>query len=321
MLLVVLHELGHFLAAKAAGMRVERFFLFFPPKLVWPKRGETEYGIGAIPAGGFVKISGMNPEEELPPEAKGRGLLRPAGLEADRGDRRRARGQPTRRLRVPVRARLLDRGADEVPGRRRQRGDARGGAPEARRRGDRDRRRQPAKHRRRGARRGAGRPARHPWVPRRGERRLPVEDARDGGDRARWRAQDARTSRPTTTARSSATGSATSSSSPATSRSIPRPPKPPGEPPTSCGWSPRRRSRRSPRSSRPRSARSSARSPARRRRPETAFDFGTAEALQLIAVISLSLALINLFPFLPLDGGHIFWSLVEKVRGRRVPSR
>ena len=43
------------------------------------------------------------------------------------------------------------------------------------------------------------------------------------------------------------------------------------------------------------------------------------EALLLLAVVSLSLGLINLFPFLPLDGGHIFWSLVEKVRGRRVP--
>jgi regulator of sigma E protease len=72
-LLIVLHEAGHFLAAKATGMRVERFFLFFPPKLVSIKRGETEYGIGAIPAGGFVKISGMNPDEELPPEAEGRG--------------------------------------------------------------------------------------------------------------------------------------------------------------------------------------------------------------------------------------------------------
>jgi regulator of sigma E protease len=71
--LIVLHEAGHFVAAKATGMRVERFFLFFPPKLVSVKRGETEYGIGAIPAGGFVKISGMNPDEELPPEAKGRG--------------------------------------------------------------------------------------------------------------------------------------------------------------------------------------------------------------------------------------------------------
>jgi regulator of sigma E protease len=47
--------------------------------------------------------------------------------------------------------------------------------------------------------------------------------------------------------------------------------------------------------------------------------FGAAEAFFLLAVVSLSLGLINLFPFLPLDGGHIFWSLVEKVRGRPVP--
>ena len=39
----------------------------------------------------------------------------------------------------------------------------------------------------------------------------------------------------------------------------------------------------------------------------------------MLALISLSLAVINLFPFLPLDGGHIFWSLVEKLRGRPVP--
>jgi regulator of sigma E protease len=43
--------------------------------------------------------------------------------------------------------------------------------------------------------------------------------------------------------------------------------------------------------------------------------------LTILAVISLSLALINLFPFLPLDGGHVFWSLVEKVRGKAVPFR
>jgi regulator of sigma E protease len=49
-------------------MRVERFFLFFPPKLVSVKRGETEYGIGMIPLGGFVKITGMNPEELEPQE-------------------------------------------------------------------------------------------------------------------------------------------------------------------------------------------------------------------------------------------------------------
>jgi regulator of sigma E protease len=61
--LIMLHEGGHFVVAKLTGMRVERFFLFFPPKLVSFKRGETEYGIGMIPLGGFVKITGMNPEE------------------------------------------------------------------------------------------------------------------------------------------------------------------------------------------------------------------------------------------------------------------
>ena len=39
----------------------------------------------------------------------------------------------------------------------------------------------------------------------------------------------------------------------------------------------------------------------------------------MLAIISLSLAIVNLFPFLPLDGGHIFWAVVEKVRGRPVP--
>jgi regulator of sigma E protease len=61
--LIVLHELGHFTVAKAVGMRVERFSLFFPPILFRVKRGETEYAIGAIPAGGYVKITGMSPEE------------------------------------------------------------------------------------------------------------------------------------------------------------------------------------------------------------------------------------------------------------------
>jgi regulator of sigma E protease len=69
-LLIVLHELGHFFAAKAVGMRVERFSLFFPPTIARIKRGETEYAIGAIPAGGYVKITGMSPEEigDLEPE-------------------------------------------------------------------------------------------------------------------------------------------------------------------------------------------------------------------------------------------------------------
>src|SRR5450755_940996 len=70
MLLIVLHELGHFAVAKAVGMRVERFSLFFPPTIFRIRRGETEYAIGAIPAGGYVKITGMNTEEikDLHPE-------------------------------------------------------------------------------------------------------------------------------------------------------------------------------------------------------------------------------------------------------------
>jgi regulator of sigma E protease len=76
--LVMLHEAGHFFAAKAVGMRVERFFLFFPPKVVSITRGETEYGIGAIPLGGFVKITGMNPEEEIPPEVEDRAYYKQA---------------------------------------------------------------------------------------------------------------------------------------------------------------------------------------------------------------------------------------------------
>jgi regulator of sigma E protease len=75
-LLIVLHEGGHYLAAKATGMRVERFFLFFGPTLWSFKRGETEYGLKAIPLGGYVKITGMNPEEEVPPEAEHRAYHR-----------------------------------------------------------------------------------------------------------------------------------------------------------------------------------------------------------------------------------------------------
>jgi regulator of sigma E protease len=58
-ILVGLHELGHLLTAKMFGMRVEKFSIGFPPKIAGFQWGETEYSIGAIPLGGFVKISGM----------------------------------------------------------------------------------------------------------------------------------------------------------------------------------------------------------------------------------------------------------------------
>jgi len=70
--LIILHELGHFAAAKAVGMRVERFALFFPPLILRKTIGETEYAIGALPLGGYVKITGMNPEEDLADDVKAR---------------------------------------------------------------------------------------------------------------------------------------------------------------------------------------------------------------------------------------------------------
>ncbi|MDX1409261.1 MAG: site-2 protease family protein, partial [Saprospiraceae bacterium] len=60
-ILVVLHELGHFLPAKFFRTKVEKFYLFFDPwfSVVKKKIGETEYGIGWLPLGGYVKIAGM----------------------------------------------------------------------------------------------------------------------------------------------------------------------------------------------------------------------------------------------------------------------
>jgi regulator of sigma E protease len=72
MVLIVLHELGHFTVAKLVGMRVEKFSLFFPPTLWSKKKGETEYAIGAIPAGGYVTITGMNPSQDLPEDVRDR---------------------------------------------------------------------------------------------------------------------------------------------------------------------------------------------------------------------------------------------------------
>src|SRR5262249_26315001 len=74
--LIILHEAGHFAAAKAVGMRVERFSLFFGPVLWRTRRGETEYALSAIPLGGYVRITGMNPNEDIPPEHAARAYFR-----------------------------------------------------------------------------------------------------------------------------------------------------------------------------------------------------------------------------------------------------
>lgn len=64
--LIFVHELGHFLVAKRLGIRVLRFSLGFGPKVIGWTRGETEYQISAIPLGGYVKLYGEDPEEEVP---------------------------------------------------------------------------------------------------------------------------------------------------------------------------------------------------------------------------------------------------------------
>jgi membrane-associated protease RseP (regulator of RpoE activity) len=73
---VCLHEAGHLLTAKRFGMKATHYFAGFGPTLWSVKRGETEYGIKAIPAGGFVKIVGMTPLEELDPADKDRAFWR-----------------------------------------------------------------------------------------------------------------------------------------------------------------------------------------------------------------------------------------------------
>lgn len=63
-LLILFHELGHFITAKGVGMRVDEFAIGFGPKLISKKIGETVYSIRIIPLGGFNKIAGMDPDEE-----------------------------------------------------------------------------------------------------------------------------------------------------------------------------------------------------------------------------------------------------------------
>jgi regulator of sigma E protease len=64
LVLVIVHEFGHFIVAKLTGMRVDEFAFGFPPKIFWKKIGETTYAINAIPLGGYVSIFGENGSEE-----------------------------------------------------------------------------------------------------------------------------------------------------------------------------------------------------------------------------------------------------------------
>jgi len=73
---VMVHEFGHYLTARKFGMRVSEFFLGFGTRIWSRQRGETEFGIKAIPAGGYCRIEGMTPDDEMPIGEEGRAFYR-----------------------------------------------------------------------------------------------------------------------------------------------------------------------------------------------------------------------------------------------------
>ncbi|MGA9634514.1 MAG: M50 family metallopeptidase [Solirubrobacterales bacterium] len=368
--LIILHEFGHFIAAKRTGMRVERFFLFFPPKLFSVRRGETEYGIGMIPAGGFVKITGMNPEE-LEAAERGEHLHKPGILEQIEGAdsssetpaavegsaslppevlKRAYYNQPVWKRIVVIgagpamnvliaflvlfflalglqRATALQIGSIEkdkpaqgvlqsgdqiisVDGVRPAQGGSRPSAQDLSDRADAIAR-QVNTHTCAGTP-GNGCRATTPavFVVRRDGKPvtvklIPFYDAnapslKEGGPVGRYRVGFGFGEGgfvPENLSVPAAAGRSISFMWDVTSKTI--------------------------------STFARIFEPQQRKQlsgvvgvsdvAHQTIQFGAREALTLLAVISLSLAIINLFPFLPLDGGHIFWSLVEKVRGSRVP--
>jgi regulator of sigma E protease len=305
--LVILHEFGHFIVAKRTGMRVERFFLFFPPRLWSVKRGETEYGVGAIPFGGFVKITGMNPDEKLPPEIEARGYYHqpvwkriavisagPAmnflvafiilfflafGVdEATTGVHRVAPGTPAAGVLKP---------GDRIVAIDGVRGDQEALA------------KQLNTHRCAGPQRNgcrASEPAKVVIVRSGKARTLVIRPYYDAAvDRQRLGFQfGTRPLNPSVWGAARISGEFMWEVTTKTVSVVGRLFESEQRKQVSGvvgGYEVTRQ----------------------------AFSFDIRRALTLLAVISLSLAVINLFPFLPLDGGHIFWSLVEKVRGRPVP--
>ena len=314
--LIILHEAGHFTAAKAVGMRVERFSLFFGPMLVKFRRGETEYGIGPIPLGGYVKITGMNPNEEIPEAAQARAYYNqpvwkrivvisagPAvnifiafaivwGLLLSEGQVVTVNGQPIVSKQVAAVEPATPASKILRPGDELVSVDGVSGSVEAMRaKIDSDRCPGPQV---------AGCVAAHPVqivVRRNGQ--LVRYDVRP-----RYNAQDKRIEigfefgevihYPTVLGAASAAASGLWSTAERTVSTVVR-----------------------------------VFEPQERKQlhgvvggyetTEQSFATSPSLALEVLALISLSLGVINLFPFLPLDGGHIFWAVAEKIRGRRIP--
>jgi regulator of sigma E protease len=308
--LIILHEAGHFAAAKTVGMRVERFSLFFGPPLVKLQRGETEYGIGPIPLGGYVKITGMNPNEEIPDSVRARAYYNQpvwkrifvisAGpavniliafliiwvLLLSNGQV----GGPSQRVAA------VERGSPAAtvlkPGDRILSVNGVGGS-----------------YARLRAQIGADRCQGAQTSNCEAAKPVAIVVDRNGQRLAfyvkpRYNASDRRTelgflfanttSYPGAVKAASATVSSLWSVTTQTVSTIAR------------IFQPKERDQLHGVVGVYTVAQQS-------------FATNASLALELLALISLSLGVINLFPFLPLDGGHIFWAVAEKIRGRRIP--
>jgi regulator of sigma E protease len=307
--LIILHEAGHFAAAKAVGMRVERFSLFFGPLLVKFRRGETEYGIGPIPLGGYVKITGMNPNEDIPEEARPRAyynqpvwkrvvviLAGPAvnlliafaiiyGLLL-------SNGQPVVIKRVAAVERSTPAAKVLRPGDQLVSVDGVTGSPTAIRN-------QIDSHRCSGTQASGCLSATPAQLVVRRDGRLVRFNVRP-----HYSATDKRMELgflfgvgahyPNAAGAASDAASGLWSVTTQTVSTVARIFEPQERKQLSGivgGYTVTQQS----------------------------FATSPSLALQVLALISLSLGIINLFPFLPLDGGHVFWAVAEKIRGRRIP--
>jgi regulator of sigma E protease len=315
--LIVLHEAGHFVAAKAVGMRVERFSLFFGPMPLKWRRGETEYGVGVLPLGGYVKISGMNPHEELPPEVEHRAyynqkvwkrivviLAGPAvnlviaflivwGIFLAQGHGVVVNG-------VQQASHTIAPGSLEQPAARYLRAGDRIVAVDGRRNLSVEQvSKQISSHHCAGTPTAgchASTPVRLTIAREGHERTFTIVPRYDKGLK-RTRVGFGFTPLVAPDTIISAAGRSVSELwhwTSATASTVARVfvPKEQKQLHSFVGAF---------------------------KIEQQAVGLSATAALLTIAVISLSLAVINLFPFLPLDGGHVFWALAEKIRGRRIP--
>jgi regulator of sigma E protease len=307
--LIILHEFGHFVAAKAVGMRVERFSLFFGPLLVRFRRGETEYGIGPIPLGGYVRITGMNPNEAIPPEVASRAYYNQPVWKrvvvilagpvmnlliafAIVWALFLSNGEAVTIKRVYAVEKATPAAAVLKPGDTIVSVDGVSGSPTAIRN-------QIGSHRCAGAQTAGCLAATPATVVVRRHGRLVGLDIRP-----RYVASDHRMELGFEFDQGRKTvGAAKAASLTVTGL-----------------WTVTKTTV---------SVVARLFEPQERKQlhgvvggytvAQESFSQSPSLALQVLALISLSLGVINLFPFLPLDGGHVFWALAEKVRGKRIP--